>query len=201
MLVGVGPATTDEALAAVHEAVGRLMWGGSVELGGRPEVQRLERAGCDLALLRNPGLQADALAPEIDKILEVEEEWSDSLLRAVEALPVAAVLYRVNSVEHLTIQQLIELQRVVLLVRKPLIASLAPSIGPDSLRVLRDAGVAGIMVVPSKVKDFRSALRALPPPKKTRDKVDAIVPAAPTTHHDHGEEDDEDRANRTAPLG
>ena len=32
VLVGVGPATTDEALAAVHEAVGRLMWGGS-EIG------------------------------------------------------------------------------------------------------------------------------------------------------------------------
>lgn len=196
----VGPATTDAALEAVHEAVGRVMWGGSVEMGGRPEVERLERAGCDLALLRNAGLQADALAPDVDKLLEVEEEWPDALLRAVDSLPIAGVVYRVNSVEHLTIRQLIELQRVVLLVRKPLIASLTPSIPAESVGVLRDAGVAGIMVVPSKVKEFRAALRALPPAKKPKERMDPLIPAAPAVHHEHGD-DEEDRANRAAPLG
>ncbi|MEK7215093.1 MAG: hypothetical protein AAB289_05825 [Chloroflexota bacterium] len=200
VLVGVGPATTNEALEAIHEAVGRAMWGGSVEVGGRPEVERLEKAGCDLALLRNAGLEAGALSPEIDKFLEVEQEWPDALLRAVDALPIAGVMYRVDSVEHLTIQQLIELQRVVLLVRKPLIASLAPSIAAGSVGALRDAGVAGIMVVPSKVRDFRAALRSLPPPKKPKERVDPLIPAAPTARHDHGE-DEEDRANRQAPLG
>ncbi|MSQ27997.1 MAG: hypothetical protein EXR51_07665 [Dehalococcoidia bacterium] len=200
VLVGVGPATTNETMEAIREAVGRAMWGGSVEIGGRLDVERLEKAGCDLALLRNAGLQADALTPEIDKLLEVEQDWPDALLRAVDSLPIAGVIYRVDSVEHLTIQQLIELQRVVLLVRKPLIASLGPSIAADSIGVLRDAGVAGIMVVPSKVKDFRAALRVLPPPKKPKERVEPLIPAAPTARHDHGD-DEEDRASRAAPLG
>jgi len=200
VLVEVGPDTTDAALEAVHEAVGRVMWGGSVAMGGRPEVERLERAGCDLALLRNAGLQADALAAGVDKLLEVAETWPDALLRAVDSLPIAGVVYRVNSVEHLTIQQLIELQRVVLLVRKPLIASLTPSIPPESVGVLRDAGVAGIMVAPSNVKKFRAALRALPPAKKPKERMDPLIPAVPAAHHDHSD-DEEGRANRAAPLG
>jgi hypothetical protein len=201
VLIGVGPATDDEFLKAVQEASSRIMWGGSINLGGRTEVERLLAAGSDLVLLHNPALRADALTPEIDKLIEVEGEWPDGQLRAVEALGVAGAVYRLGAGDFLTIQQLLDVQRIALLVRKPLIVALPPGVDHDAVGALRDAGVAGILVAAAKVSDFRNALKALPAVKKPQGRPDALVPTVPSPRHDHDDDDGEDRGDGPPTLG
>ena len=178
VLVPGGAATGDEVLRAVATAGQRAMWGGVLTVGGREEVERLQRARGDFVVLGSDSLGANALLAEnIDKLLEVDPTWEDISLRGVEQLPVVAVLFRVVSAERLTIHHLLQCQRVVALTRKPVLAVLPPTVGIESLSLLRDAGIYGVVVAPPTVRDFRAAIRELPALKRGQERMEAMLPA------------------------
>ena len=179
-LIPVGAATGDEVLKAVATAGQRAMWGGVLAAGGRDEVERLQKARGDFVVLGSDSLGANALLPEnIDKLLEVDIAWDDISLRGVEHLPVVAVLFRVLSPERLTIRHLLQCQKVVALTRKPVLAVLPPTVGIESLLLLRDTGIYGVVVPPPTVKDFRAAIRELPTPSQRQERLEATLPAGP----------------------
>lgn len=195
VLVPVGAATGDEVLRAVATAGQRAMWGGVLAVGGREEVERLKKAKGDFVVLGSDTLGANALLAEnIDKLLEVDPTWEDISLRGVEQLPVVAVLFRVVSAERLSIRHLLQCQRVVALTRKPVLAVLPPTVGIESLSLLRDAGIYGVVVPPPTVRDFRAAIRELPAPKRGQERMEAILPAGPqgASHAEPDEEEGEE---------
>ena len=193
VLAAVGTATADETLAELATAAGGGLWGGALEAGGRADVERLREAGAHFVLFRSTGVSGEGLeAEEIDKILEVEQNWPDMLLRPVDRLPVAAALYRLQEGEALSIQALLQCRRIVALVGKPLLVSLPPGIGTSALTLLRDAGVMGVVVSASAVAEFHAAIRDLPPPKRDHERMDAVLPRGGPAPLQEADDDDEE---------
>lgn len=194
VMVPVGPATTDDTLKAASAAGQRAMWGGILVVGGRDEVERLHKAKSDFVVLGSSSINANALLVDgVDKILEIDPSWDDVLLRTVEQLPITAILFRVLGAEDLTIQHILQCQKVVALARKPAFVLVPQSVGAGTLAVLRDAGVSGVVVSPHAVKDFRAAVHDLPPPKRREEHLDATLPGrAAAVSHDHDDEEEDD---------
>jgi hypothetical protein len=137
------------------------------------------------------------------KILEVESSTDDGLLRAVNDLPVDAVLVADTFKDNnsLVWHQLMKLQRLANMFRKPLIVQVPAGINEKELKVLWDAGVDGIVVEIDAVgakglKELRQAIDKLPPRSgRKRGKVDVLLPRSPgetpTTATPDEEEEDE----------
>jgi hypothetical protein len=138
------------------------------------------------------------------KILEVESSTDDGILRAVNDLPVDAVLvadtFKDNS--SLVWHQLMKLQHLANMLRKPLIVQVPAGVNEKELKVLWDAGVDGIVVEIDAVgakglKELRQAIDKLPPRSgRKREKVDVLLPRTPgetpaPATPDEEEEDDE----------
>lgn len=192
VLAPVGPATTDDTIRTLRNATRRTLMGAALTAGGKDIVDRLQRAGCDFVLLSNETLAADILTEErTDKVLEIEPAWSDIFVREIERLPVEAVLFRIMGGERLSLQQYLQCLRVASLARKPVLVMLPGSVGTEALQPLRDAGVSGVVVPVSSVKAFRSAARSLPPPRKPKERLDAILPMGLTAGRREPEEEDE----------
>lgn len=192
VLATVGPASDVDVLKEVGTAAAGGLWGGAMEAGGKEEVARLKQAGAHFALFRSTGVAGDALEVEdIDKILEVDQAWPDMLLRSVAQLQVAAVLYRLSG-DGLTLQGLLQCRRVASLVGKPLLAGIPPGIEGVSLTLLRDTGVDGVIVPAAAVPEFHAAIRDMPPPKKAKEHMDAVLGLSGGRGSLHEEEDDEE---------
>jgi len=194
LLAAAGPTATNTALEALAVSAGPGIWGGTLEAGGKVDVERLREAGAHFALLRNTSIAGDALeADDIDKVLEVDGAWPDMLLRTVQQLPIAAALYPLPVSQVLPLQQVLQCRRVATLVGKPLLAVLPPGLGTESLTLLRDAGVAGVVVPSAAVPEFHAAIRDLPPAKRERERMAAVLPVGgPALSHDEEEDDEEE---------
>lgn len=192
VLTMTAPSSDADELKDFGAAAANGIWGGVMEAGGKEEVGRLKAAGAHFALFRSTGVAGEALEVEdIDKVLEVDQEWPDMLLRSVAGLQVAAVLYRL-SVDGLTLQGLLQCRRVASLVGKPLLAAMPPSTDGASMTLLRDTGVDGVIVPAGLVAQFHAAIRDMPPPKKSKEHMDAVIGLGGARGHAHEEEDDED---------
>lgn len=194
LLATTGPGSDEETLKDLGAAAAGGIWGGAMEAGGKEDVERLKSAGAHFVLFRSLGLAGDALEVEdIDKVLEVDQEWPDMLLRSVAGLQVSAVLYRL-SVDGLTLQGLLQCRRVASLVGKPLLAAIPPGMDGASMTLLRDTGVDGVIVPMASVAQLHAAIRDMPPPKKSKEHMDAVLGlgGGGGRGHSHEEEDDED---------
>jgi hypothetical protein len=121
------------------------------------------------------------------KILEVESSIDDGLLRAINDLPVDAVLvadtFKDNS--SLVWHQLMKLQHLANMLRKPLMVQVPASANEKDLKVLWESGVDGIVVEIDAVgakglKELRQAIDKLPSRSgRKRGKVDVLLPHTP----------------------
>ena len=164
-------------------------------------------AGADFVLFHIDSQVTDT--PKDDKtgkILQVESSMDDSLLRAVNDLPVDAILAAdafEGSGVALVWHQLMIIQHLANLFSKPLIVPAPAGINEKELKALWDAGVDGIMVEIEKagtagLKELRQAIDKLPPRAgRKRGKVSAVLPRttgetpAPTPPDEEEEEEDE----------
>jgi hypothetical protein len=121
------------------------------------------------------------------KILEVESSVDEGLLRAINDLPVDAVLmadtFKDNS--SLVWHQLMKLQHLANMLRKPLMVQAPAGVNEKDLKALWDAGVDGIVVEIDAsgvkgLKELRQAIDKLPPRSgRKRGKVDVMLPRTP----------------------
>jgi hypothetical protein len=182
-------------VAEVREAAqeGALLEAGADAIVAGPKV-KLDRAGAGrlrgLSLL-DPGAESDtAEEPEVDfvlvstdtpatvlawekpgLVLEVDANAEDSALRPISALPVEAVLFDLPGDGPLTLGRLMTVQRVAQFAQRPALVGLGAGQGPELARVLRDGGVAGVLLrraTSESVRAWRAALDALPPPPRPR---------------------------------
>ena len=158
-------------------------------------------AGWDFAVLE----AADPLGPlleaeDVDKALRLEADPPDSLLRALETLPIDAAILP-EPAASLTLQALVPYYRVARATSKPILAYL-PAAGEPPLSALRDAGIAGVLVgvenaaQAKALAQVRKAIDELPPKKAKAGRVRATpslgLTAMPQPAEPHVEEEDEE---------
>ena len=175
-----------KTLREVSQAVPDIPWGGwlrNIDQGG---IKQMAKAGCDfvvfpaantpLALLQND---------EMGKILEVESSLSEGLLRAVNELPIDAVLIagEQEGEYFLTWHHLMLFQRFADLLTKPLLVSIPPNVTANELQVLWEVGVDGAVIEvgagqpADKLKELRQLIDKLAfPSQRKRGRAEALLP-------------------------
>lgn len=136
-------------LKEVSQAMSDVPWGGWLRDIGREGIEQMVEAGCDFVVFPPANTSLAILQNgEIGKILEVEPSLSEGLLKAVNELPVDAVLIASEQEgEHfLTWHHLMLFQRFANLLTKPLLVSIPSSVTDNELQALWGAGVDGVIV-------------------------------------------------------
>ena len=171
-----------EAFQKVSQAIPDIPWGVWLRDSGQAEIKQIVEAGCDFVIFPAAKtslaiLQNDA----VGKILEVEATLSEGLLRAIDKLPVDAVLIATELGEDyfLTWHHLMLFQHFTNLLTKPLLVSIASNATDNELQALWEAGVDGVVieVEAERVSKLRQAIDKLTfPPRHRRGRAEALLP-------------------------
>jgi hypothetical protein len=165
---------------------------------GTEGIEAAKSAGADFVVIDLDHTPASVLLDDsVGHVLLAPGDLEDTLLRAVEALPIDAVLLS-DGPGNLTIRRQLELRRLHGLTQKPLLMVAPPTLSEQELLALRDIGVVGV-VVDTKEKGSAgqlSALRAtidnLPARRRRREEAPTpILPRAPMASEAQEEQEDE----------
>jgi hypothetical protein len=159
------------------------------------------KAGCDFVVFPAAKTSLAILQNEaVGRILEIEASLSDGLLRAIDALPVDAVLIADELREDyfLTWHHLVLFQHFANLLTKPLLVSIPSNVTANELQALWEAGVDGVIVEveTGRVSKLRQAIDKLTfPSQRKRGKAEALLPrigGEPSTVTMEEEEEEEE---------
>lgn len=180
---------------------GGVPCGAQVASASEKAAATLKEAGVDFLAFDAEATSAQTLLEsELGYVLVLSGEPSDSLLRAMEPLPLDALLLP-DWRPPLTVRGQLELRRLVLLSRTPLVVPVAPDIAPGELECLRDAGVAAVAVSGAdsatwdRLATLRQAIDGLPRRMRRREeRAEAILPPVgqPVAHAEEEEEEEEE---------
>jgi hypothetical protein len=112
-------------------------------------IKQIVKAGCDFVVFSAANTSLAMLqGAEEGKILQVEASIGEGLLRAVDELPVDAVLIDAEREEQhfLTWHDLMIFRRFTALLTKPLLVCIPPDVTASELQALGEAGVSGVIV-------------------------------------------------------
>ena len=188
-------------LDRIAKSLGDRLWGASVGGLDEEQAQRLKAAGCDYVVFDAEATAAGVLNDEdLGKILALGPDLSEDVARAIQELPIDAVLFSPQEgLLPLTVQRLIDIQLVRSQVDKPFVMAMPSELGQPELEAFRNTDVAGLAFEISsadRVAELRETISNLPRRKPRARSRDAIVPqvAAGFTRPEQGgeEEDDED---------
>lgn len=150
------------------------------------DVERLGDSGADFVVLRPETTPSAFLRPEdVTRLLMVDSGQNDLTLRAVGRLPVDGVLASVADPGKgmVTIQETLEMQKVLELVRKPSFVIAPEGLLADDLETLRDLGFLGVVLDVSKpgtqeaISLYRQKLKNMP--VRRRANRESITPFLP----------------------
>jgi len=162
-----------------------MPWGGWLGDIDKKRMGVMVKSGCDFVVFTTdsevPAIDQD---DKIGRILQVESLLNEGLLKAVNELPVDAVLTASEQgKDSLTWYHLMLFQRFANLLAKPLLVSIPVNVTASELKVLWELGVDGVVVGVSsgqpmrRLEEIRKAiddLTSLPPRK--RGKAEALLP-------------------------
>jgi hypothetical protein len=196
---------TPKAIQKAMEAVSDVPWGAYLEENGDKKAGALVEAGCDFLVFPAGSRVADVPRDEkTGKILEVEPSMDDSLLRAINYLPVDAALLtdNIDGTGSLVWHHLMIFQHLANMLSKPLLVRVPANITEPELNALWDAGVDGV-VAPAGAEagaliKLNRIIDGLPARARQKGgKVEAVLPRAAgggetrTPVPDEEEEEDE----------
>ena len=138
-----------ETLQKLSQVVPDIPWGGWLRDSNQGGMEQLVKAGCDFVVFPATNTPLALLQDnETGKILEVAPSLSDGLLRAVNALPLDALLIapeeRGSSI--LTWHHLMLFQHFADLLTKPLLVSIPSNVTAVELHALWEAGVDAVII-------------------------------------------------------
>ena len=173
-------------LQKISQAMSDIPWGGWLEGGGQAEIKQMTKVGCDFVVFPATNTPLAILQnDEVGKILEVEASLDEGLLRAVNELPIDAVLIAGERREgyFLTWQHLMLFQRFADLLTKPLLVAIPSNVTDNELQAVWEAGVNGVIVEVTveqpqdRLKELRQVIDklAFPLPRK-REKTQPLLP-------------------------
>jgi hypothetical protein len=153
--------TGAETLKQAAKAVPDIPWGGWL---GEAAGEVVGKMGADFIVL---SAASPLLAEEkTGKVLEVEPKLEPTLLKAVDDLPVDAVLVAAEN-EPLTWHGLMLIQRCANILSKPLLVLVPQEVTAAELGALWEAGVMGVVVratAEGEIAEVGKMLEKLPPP-------------------------------------
>jgi len=161
----------------------------------REQIASLREAGADFVVLEAESASAEALLEEnVGFVLLARAESDDTRLRLLGDLNLDALIPP-SPDGSLTIERLLELRRVLVLGRMPLLVEVADDADASRLQALRESGVAGVIIDGSslsKLGKLAETIAALPARgKKREERSEAMLPAAAMAGHDHDDDDDD----------
>ena len=158
-------------------------------------LEALVKAGVDFVVLAGPGADAAPLADQsVGRVMALDSDLDDTYLRLLGDLGLDALVIAAPEAP-LTVERLLAVRRLSALARTPLLANAKPDIDAKSLELLRDSGVAGIVLDDAgKLAALKKRITALPPRGRRKENhQDAHIPAqAAGGSHDDEEDDDYD---------
>lgn len=186
-----------EALESVLQALGEIPWG--VALGSEASQETLApllEKGCDFAVVGDAAPAVALLQQEdLGYFMELDSSLPDSLARAIDRLPIDALLLREASL-NITFRQLMTLQRLSLLTGRPLFIPPPMPLGKGEMEALWETGVRGIVVdlgqedAQEQLRKVAQALDAMELPKKPHERRAALLPPTPEGWAEPEEEED-----------
>ncbi|MFC2022616.1 hypothetical protein ACFLTL_00420 [Chloroflexota bacterium] len=159
-----------------------IPWGAWVTSGGN-EIDRIPE-GYDFAVFPDCTAMVGFQGEVEGKVLAVKALLGEGLLRAVDRLPVEAVLMDYSHPEGgvLTWHHLMQVQRSTGLLSKPLLVAVGAGVVAAELQALWAAGVSAVVVEVGKgqtgiINELRRTIESLPPlPQRKQGRLGAIVP-------------------------
>jgi len=186
-------------VGGVVEAAGDLPCGVLSEGLDGDAVARLTAAGVDYFAFAAESTPGPALLEEkAGYVLMLEGELSDTYLRSADLLPLDAVFVP-RGEGSLTVRGLMELRRIAVLTRKPIMVTAPPIATGAELECLRDSGVSLLVVdgdepaAMESIPSLRQKIEALPAPRRRREeRMGAVLPRPADMMVVEGEEEEED---------
>ncbi|MFC2059789.1 hypothetical protein ACFLTZ_01685 [Chloroflexota bacterium] len=185
----------------MSQAMPDVPWGGWLGESSEGGVKQIVKAGYDFVIFSADRTSLAMLQDnKAGRILEVEPALSDSLVRAINELPVDAVLIASGQRDgyRLTWHHLMLFQRFANLLTKPLLVSVPSAVTSDELRVLWEAGIDGIVLEigtgqSDMLKELRQTIDStvFPTPRK-RNKTEALLPYVSPETITAGEDEEEE---------
>ncbi len=184
-----------DALPKLSQASPDILWGGWLK-NAPPEKVEIKNIAADF-LAFPPTTPLFELPVKLGRILEIDAGIPDTQLRAIDDLPVEAVLFTGNP-DLINWQYLITLQRLENLLAKPLLVMVTPKVTVTELQTLWSVGVDGVVIevetaTAGVLKELRQEVEkaVFPLPRKAK-KVDVMLPfISPTPPGESEEEEDE----------
>jgi len=152
-------------------------WGGWLKEVTGPGVKQLGEGGADFVVFPAESVFSAILEDDkLGKIVEVEPGFDLGLLKAIDDLPVDAVLIA-GEKPSLTWHHLMLFRRCASLLSKPLLVSVPSGVTASELQALWQAGVRGIVAEAAKSAELRRIIDklVLPSTGKGR-KAEPLVP-------------------------
>lgn len=192
LLINLPEADTG-TLNTVAEAVGDMPWGWRMEDSPGENVKKELKASADFIVFPSDAALDVPEAEGTGRILEVESSLSEGMVRAINELPVDAVLAtdEDGTGPALTWRHLMRYTRLAELLRKPLLVPITPEAGTGDFQALWKAGVAGV-VATDRIKELREIINGTDFPSRQRGEMGALLPRLRTETSGKIEEDEDE---------
>jgi hypothetical protein len=196
-LLHLTKADAAKALSKIAGTLPDIPWGVWLDDIGAKKWEALIEAGADFVVFPlSRQVTAAPLDEKTGKVLQIELSLGDGLLRAINDLPVGAVLAAdAAEVGGATWHQLMHLQRLGNILVKPILAPVPSNVTAEELRALWEAGVDGVVVgagTAGRLLELRQAIDKFPPHLRKRGKTEAILPHISSALEAAPEEEEED---------
>ena len=185
LLHSAGSRLSAKTVEPVISSLGDIPGGILLENVGAGSTGPLLKTGCDFVVFTATSpIQAMPPDETIGKILRIDPSLEDSLIRVINSLPVDAVLttelYKPG--DTMDWRHLMSLQRLGLMLNKPLLVPVLASIAVSELQAIWEADVKGLVIEadasqPDTIQKISRAISQLPPRtvRKTG-KTEALLP-------------------------
>jgi hypothetical protein len=174
---------------------GDAVIGVAAEKADRKAAADVRDGGADFVVLTLESPSEGMLDEKLGFVLEVRGEVDDTRLRLLGDLTLDAIIVPAPQTP-VTVSRLLDLRRVSALARAPLLVEVDAGAEASLLQLLRDSGVAGVVVGASaigKLGELRERILSLPARGRRREEhAEALVPAQATAGHDHDDDYDDD---------
>ena len=186
-----------ESLQKLNKVIADIPWGGWLR-DARWEKKEFPKLECDF-LIFSSDTPIFTLPAKLGRILELDNLASDTLIRAIDDLPVDAIMINEKPGDLLNWQYIASLQRLDNLLSKPLLVKVPSGITGSDLPMLWGVGVDGIVIEvgASQPKDMMKELRqvvdkaSFPLPRKAK-KPDVLLPFISPEKPAESEEEEEE---------
>jgi hypothetical protein len=187
-----------ESLAQTVDLLAEVPWGVSLEEVTALELSKLKEMGCDFVVFDAARAPLMLLGErDMAKIVKLEPSVADGLARAIEQLPIDAVLIGAEGELSLSIHRLMVCQHLANLVCKPLLTLAPLAIGSEDFDELLEAGISGVVVnlergIKGELSKLRQAIDALPSSRRIKRRAEALLPPTGEEEEIELEEEEEE---------